>query len=257
MRNIKVTNVVKESTNRLQKIMEPSDHINKIIENTFAVLQSIYDNQQEEKNSPYNGACYGSRIIFPKYSKNRKTLPGETRFSEQELRFTFVEQFNLYCAEKNLDWFYSVETPTTKDYGFKGDGERSAAVDLTIHNNDLSRLALIEFKALNPAPSCFKKDFTKLSGEMACNNKLLTYFVMYIKAYEINEKKPKKDTIHSLSEKVLAKDPENNNITIKNTDTKFYCYVLSNNQEKWIINEPDKDGKEEKLVIKNPFPKKN
>ena len=85
---------------------------------------------------------------FPKYSGRYRN--GETRISEQELRFIFVEQFNKYCNENN-SWnaYYSVETPTEEKYIFskKGDencphkvdgevnGGQSAMIDLSIHDD--------------------------------------------------------------------------------------------------------------------------
>jgi hypothetical protein len=170
MRNIKVTNVVKESTNRLREIkniqtMDVNYHINKIIENTFATLQKVFDNKQWEKNNSFASEPRGSRIIFPQYSKqyNRK---GETRFSEQELRFIFVEEFNKYCGNsEGPNWFYSVETPTVEKYDFSDEKNptkvdkvvdvkskkqkgQSAMVDLSIHDEHLNALLLSNLRLL-------------------------------------------------------------------------------------------------------------
>lgn len=41
-------------------------------------------------------------------------------------------------------------------------------IDLSIHNDKFDRIALIEFKALNPEESAFAKDFCKLSNEPTC-----------------------------------------------------------------------------------------
>lgn len=51
---------------------------------------------------------------FPKYSGRYRN--GETRISEQELRFIFVEQFNKYCKNNSWNAYYSVETPTEEKY---------------------------------------------------------------------------------------------------------------------------------------------
>lgn len=191
-------------------------HVSNIIEATFETLQDVYDNSKERNlndNSQEEKTLDGtlSRIIFPHYST--KYRDAEIRLSEQELRFVFVEKFNQYCAFKNLPWYYSVETPTEEKYNQKdktnlrvGEGE-SAMVDLTIHDKNSKRLALIEFKALNPAEFCFEKDFLKLTNERViedCN----TFFVMFVKNYDDG-------TIKSLKSKTETKG-----------DTKFYCWSL-------------------------------
>ena len=155
--------------------MTPEEHINQIIENTFNVLSAIKNDEHQN-----------SRLIFPKYRNQ------DTRYSEQELRFLFVEQFLQYCEKPEnkecKDWLYSVETPTTYKYIFKNQnkprkckqgetGGESAQIDLVIHNKDNKRIALVEFKAHNTSPFKFKKDFVKLKGEP---KKALKYFVMYI-----------------------------------------------------------------------------
>ena len=208
--------------------MTNEEHINKIIENTFATLKDVYDHQKEKDNQSTHIPRY-SRVIFPKYSNE------ETRLSEQELRFIFVEKFNQYCEANNLEWFYSVETPTEYKYRFSDKGHKiepirddekgqSAMVDLAIHAPNFKRIALIEFKALNPDPDCFSKDFVKLKAEFHENQNLLTYFVMYIKAYAINKTNPAYDTLQSLSNKIHALDESGKEFKDKNT--KFYCYVL-------------------------------
>ena len=51
-------------------------------------------------------------MVFPKY-RNK-----ETRVSEQELRFAFIEAFNELNKENNWGLYYSVETPTEKNTDF-------------------------------------------------------------------------------------------------------------------------------------------
>ena len=186
------------------------EHIEQIIENTFEVLKEVHSKQKEGYNQYPSGNK--SRIIFPQYSN------GETRLSEQELRFIFVEQFNKYCDNK-LSWFYSVETPTEHKYIFsergvknsnpnmtdnKGEGQ-SAMVDFAIHDETLKRIALVEFKALNPHKLSFIKDFKKLNAEPIDD----TYFIMYIKSYDSG-------TINNLKLKVKSSIGK----------AKFYCYDL-------------------------------
>lgn len=208
---------------------EIKKHINAIIEITFEALKDVYDNQKEEDNKKYHYPKY-SRIIFPKYSSS-----DNTRLSEQELRFIFVEKFNQYCKANNLDLFYSVETPTEYKYKFSNDGHKiepirddvhgqSAMVDMAIHNAKFQRIALVEFKALNPDPSCFSKDFVKLKAELNENPDILTYFIMYIKAYAINKENPAYDTIQSLNKKIYASNEDG--VPFKDKNTNFYCYVL-------------------------------
>lgn len=206
--------------------MEMKEHIEIIINNTFATLKDVYENQKE--GYIYNPNSISSRLIFPQYSNSKKYRNGETRLSEQELRFIFVEQFNKYLDKYNkdkpeserLNWFYSVETPTEYKYIFTEDGEKSkkprkankdekgqsAMVDFAIHSgNKFERLALVEFKALNPETLCFTKDFAKLEAESVEN----TYFVMYVKSHNVR-------TIESLKCKVSTNIGK----------TKFYCYDL-------------------------------
>lgn len=194
--------------------MTTHEHIEQIIENTFKVLKEVHSKQKEGYNQYPSGNK--SRIIFPQYSKEYRN--GETRLSEQELRFIFVEQFNKYCDNK-LSWFYSVETPTEHKYIFsergvknsnpnmtdnKGEGQ-SAMVDFAIHDETLKRIALVEFKALNPHKLSFIKDFKKLNAEPVEN----TYFIMYIKSCDLR-------TINNLKQKVKSSIGK----------AKFYCYDL-------------------------------
>ena len=195
--------------------MTTHEHIEQIVESTFKVLKEVHSKQKEGYNQYPSGNK--SRIIFPQYSKEYRNR--ETRLSEQELRFIFVEQFNRYCEDNKLNWFYSVETPTEHKYIFsergvknsnpnmtdnKGEGQ-SAMVDFAIHDETLKRIALVEFKALNPHKLSFIKDFKKLNAEPVEN----TYFIMYIKSCGLR-------TINNLKQKVKSSIGK----------AKFYCYDL-------------------------------
>ena len=179
--------------------MTDKERIEKIIKDTFDVIQKVYHTQREgdgtqrEGDGNHKDFCESqSRIIFPKYSEQYRD--SETRISEQELRFIFVEQFNKYCEANQWNAYYSVETPTEEKYVFskehikvvpyKADGKektgQSAMIDLSIHNDKFDRIALIEFKALNPEESAFAKDFCKLSNEPTC----LTFFIMIVKSHD-------------------------------------------------------------------------
>lgn len=161
--------------------MTDKEHIEDVINRTFNVVKEVYKSQKEGKDNPIEKS--DSRIIFPRKrgkddEKDEKDEKEEvvTRVSEQELRFIFVEQLNQYLqSSEGKDWdvCYSVETPTIKKYYFKEDPPRcdvkngqSANFDLVIHQRtNLSRIALIEFKANNPDIHDYQKDFVKLTNE--------------------------------------------------------------------------------------------
>ena len=165
--------------------MDIKNIINEITTKTFEVLKNVYANQKE--GHEFTQGDNGSRLIFPHYSTVYRD--GETRISEQELRFVFIEQFNAYCVENNLMLFYSVETPTEYKYTFTDknnphkddENGQSAMVDLCIHNEKLERIALVEFKALNTDEFCYEKDFCKLNEEKGANPELETFFIMMVK----------------------------------------------------------------------------
>ena len=192
--------------------MNNKEIIEEITQRTFEVIKKVYDFQRE--TNPKNRKSLqeiDSRILFPKYSEHRKTSEID-RISEQELRFIFVEQLNKYADEKNIDLYYSVETPTDDPYDFSKDipetseGGVSARTDLSIHDKNFNRLCLIEFKALNPKKKNYEKDILKLQrGSVE-----LKYFIHIIKNYN-------KGTIKNLKEKTCK---------IKATDIQYRCYCL-------------------------------
>ena len=177
-------------------------HSDVIIKKTFNTISVVYRTQMEnQKIGTYNNNS--SRIIFPlkRESKDKKE---EFRISEQELRFVFVEEFNKYCS-KNWDAYYSVETPTSKRYDFSNKempckvdypNGQSAMVDFSIflkEQDKLTRVALIEFKALNPDKQSYMKDYVKLLNE----DQKFVYFIMIVKS--ANDR-----TIKSIAEKIKA-----------------------------------------------------
>ena len=211
---------------------EIKKHIDAIIENTFKALKDLYDHQQEKERDEISHYPRYSRIIFPKYSNE------DTRLSEQELRFIFVEKFNQYCGANNLNWFYSVETPTKYKYLIKnqetphkvqaGEKGQSAMIDFVIHNDKFERFALIEFKALNPKEADFAKDFEKLDLEVKEEkNEINTYFIMYVKSYK-DCKNQEKNTLHSLYEKVYEAPKTKRGI---GESTTFKCYSLETGED--------------------------
>jgi hypothetical protein len=98
------------------------------------------------------------RLIFP--LKRGKKI----RHSEQEAKFLFIRN-----VENQSEFHYSVETPTKKAYKDFTKGEpkqeedgRSGAIDVTLHNKDGARIALIEFKYGANLIRSIRKDFLKL-----------------------------------------------------------------------------------------------
>ena len=178
-------------------------HIDVIVENTFKTIIEVYRTQKENQKIGTNNNSSSSRIIFP-LKRESKDNKEEFRISEQELRFVFVEEFNKYCSKK-WDAYYSVETPTSKRYDFSNKDNpckvddsngQSAMVDFSIflkEQDKLTRVALIEFKALNPDKQSYMKDYVKLLNE----DQKFVYFIMIVKS-------AKDRTIKSIAEKIKA-----------------------------------------------------
>lgn len=183
-----------------------------ITKKTFEVIKKVYDHHNEYVDSnDMTSSDVGSRIIFPQYhihKKEKEKRKDYNRISEQELRFIFVEQLNKYADQNNIDIYYSVEAPTKNAYIFssenndapKVDNENgiSARTDLVIYEKNgtsFTKIALIEFKALNPDIINYEKDFCKLNEE-DCKSK---YFIQIIKNYNAR-------TIESIRKKIKGKD---------------------------------------------------
>lgn len=196
--------------------------IDDIIDKSFKVIKNVYEFQKESKtiNKQKSLSGIGSRILFPKYSKHHNNSKERDRISEQELRFVFIEQLNKVARKHKL--YYSVETPTENAYVFSKDKEGpkvdkkngvSARTDLVIHkidNDKFRRVALIEFKALNPVETNYQKDFCKLENEK-CD---LKYFIQIIKNSDT-------DTIDNIKKKIAN----------KKSDIIFRCYCLDRGVE--------------------------
>lgn len=150
-------------------------HIKAVIEKTLSKLNSLYHRD--------GGGLENTRLIFPRYwvTKEGERVEGELRVSEQELRFMFVEELNKYCdVHREWEVYYSVETPTSNSYQLTGEGQQSGCIDLCIHGKDLKRIALIEFKALNPSEDAHAKDAFKLKHEIEGE---LRYFIEIVKSH--------------------------------------------------------------------------
>lgn len=197
--------------------MSNKEIIEEIITKTFGVIQNAYDSQKESSITP----LYESFIVFPQKADDDDGNDRPDRISEQELRFIFVEQFNKLEATKKKQLFYSVETPTKSFYYFSGEdgpkcipkgehddhkGEkgagRSGNIDLVIfqkNDENINRVALIEFKAHNPDKNDYRKDICKLINEEA-NNGCLKYFIQIINV------KNQKRTLENITDKIKDVD---------------------------------------------------
>lgn len=190
--------------------------LSKIITITFKELVAIYGSHKEKEKEKENKDTIKvepkSRLIFPCYGNHRNN---EVRVSEQELRFAFVEAFYEYCSTENhLELFYSVETPTRYRYNFankdnpcscdndKCNRYKSGSFDLVIHDDNMKRVAYIEFKANNPTKGHLK-DFCKLKkdpDDEGVNS--LRYFIEIVTAYNGKTKKSLKGKFKDAGDKV-------------------------------------------------------
>lgn len=92
---------------------------------------------------------------------------GSIRVSEQESRV-------LYCnVLNNLNYFYSIETPTEHTYQQTGDTPVSGSSDLSIFINNgqiFEKIINVEFKAHSQRNEAIRKDIEKLIREDLCGN---------------------------------------------------------------------------------------
>lgn len=203
--------------------------LSEIITRTFEKLVATYGSHKEKHNNVPIEVAGGSRLIFPCYGEHHNPKC-EVRVSEQELRFAFVEAFYEYCRkEKHLELFYSVETPTELKYSFKDtprkceDNEcncKSGSFDLVIHDNQMNRIAYIEFKANNAGKKEHLKDFCKLQPKDQYDSSL-KYFIEIVSSYN--------DSTRSNLEGKFKDAKDKNN--------KVKCIVL------YISDEPTKPSK--------------
>lgn len=177
---------------------EVEQQVGKILGSTFDILNKVYRTQTESSISDSND----TQLLFP-LKGNDDSEEDDTenndrgdkiRVSEQELRFVFVEQLNKEILGGWKNVYYSVETPTIYNYSFgKSPDEitchfndkkkgRSGNIDLTIHDSNGKRIALIEFKCKNVSEHDFKKDFEKLRNE-PFEDGALHLFVLLLNAF--------------------------------------------------------------------------
>ena len=131
--------------------------IEKVIATSLRELSWIGEENGVQENAK-------SCLLFPKYRSEKR------RVSEQELRFLLAR--NLEREKIH----YSVETPTTEVFKFKGRVPRSALVDLCLHDDAKGRRThLVELKYKNVN---VKQDFEKLLGNSLSGG--MNYFVQFV-----------------------------------------------------------------------------
>lgn len=207
-------------------------HIEEILKLTLRSIQEVYEDRKEDygKVIELKETAQHSRLVFPCKGGHQDN---NVRISEQEFRFAFVEQFNLYCNDEknNCKLFYSVETPTRGRYHFpKGknvqpevydeteEGGQSAAFDMTLYDDKMQRVCLIEFKAHNVDSHDYLKDYAKLRNSVEGDENVLRYFINVLKTYTDS-------TIKSINDKIseyplVEKDEK------RSKGIQFKCYVL-------------------------------
>lgn len=104
-------------------------------------------------------------LIFPIKTdklKDANLTDTKIRISEQESRI-------IYCNILNdSDYFYSIETPTIRDYKQSGNKYTSARSDMSLYefdNNKFKKLVNVELKANNCDEENIRKDIEKIAGE--------------------------------------------------------------------------------------------
>ena len=89
-------------------------------------------------------------------------------------------------------------------------------MDLVIYiyeKNEFKKVALIEFKALNPVKKSYEKDFCKLNNEGESEG-ILKYFIQIVKNHDGG-------TIESINDKIMS----------KKDDVIYKCYCLGTGEE--------------------------
>ena len=203
------------------------EFVDKVADNTFETLHAIYKN--ERPLYPQDNGH--SRLIFPNGKEKDAEIEEENdlRVSEQELRFTFIEEFYKLCSEKYCDYLYSVETPTIGHYDFKTDEKKPQRVpqekgqsgnfDMVIHNKENKRVCLIEFKALNVLQEKIEKDYVKLMNEEEGNGDVMRYFIHLLPSHNSGTVKNVRNKLNKIKDR-LTKE-YNNSITVE-----YRCYSL-------------------------------
>ena len=243
--------------------------IEEIISDTFSVITNVYKSQKESQPKNFIGLHSESFIIFPQKAKDDTENDGSDRISEQELRFIFIEQFNKSEEAKKNGLFYSIETPTRNFYDFNGVPQvverevhdekkgqkgagRSANIDSVIYqkkNNNIKRVALIEFKAHNPNEKDYRKDICKLINEESGSD-CLKYFIQIINnGSNLNDfrdlelKGHKRNTLQSIQEKMKNPDNLRHKKNLEDDyQITYWCCNLNRKKPQKITGIINKDG---------------
>lgn len=187
---------------------ETNNYLFELIKETAVELLKIYFEKSKRK----------TLLKIPEYRRTENK-----RISEQELRFVMT---NLHGKFAKTNLYYSVETPTSEEYGFSGLGKRSASSDLSFYENDVKVLNM-ELKAHNPKPIEIKKDIEKLVREN-CNG-------AWIHIFETENR----GTVKSLFQKF---DLAFENFKNSNRPISFHILILETQtllSRKWKENESD------------------
>jgi len=153
------------------------------------------------------------RLILPQ--KRDK----EIRVSEQEARFLFCGLLNT------LNYYYSVETPTTEEYQQTGQTPLSARSDVSLYvangadDHPFQKIANVEFKAHNSPLEQIKKDVEKLVKERIAGNWFHTM------------KNIDKQTLPSLFDKFKTSLNEFSGFAAKNEVSIVFCFCVL--EKKW------------------------
>ena len=101
------------------------------------------------------------------------------------------------------------------EYSLSGNGKRSANIDLTIYAEGV-RIAIIEFKALNPGEYEHMKDTFKLRNEPGDS---LRYFVEIVASRDSG-------TFPSIERKLVRKDYEQQKFAVSEAHNNKFTYVI-------------------------------
>ncbi|GAB6394027.1 MAG: hypothetical protein MdMp024_0339 [Bacteroidales bacterium] len=193
-----------------------------------------------------------NNLVFPEYCNG--TNKGTRRVSEQEARFLFVQ-----AVEQDKQFLYSVEAPTKEKYRFSGDGApkidpdgQAGNIDACLYDSNRNRKHLIEFKALNPTPDSYSKDFLKLICDED-NDKLTNYFVQVIENSD-------KGTFKSIEDKYKgAIENAQEQAKIKNKNQSHLVIFLCDMGKRVITKYSDWDDGDGNWtnVVTIPIPPKN
>lgn len=160
------------------------------------------------------------KLVFPLTSNNKR------RVSEQEARLLLVKHLEKI---EQIQYQYSIEAPTSKNYTFTGIGARSGNIDLCIYKNG-KRFSLIELKSKNPKQESYTHDFEKLFCDDG--NCSLNYFLQILENTD-------KGTLPSIKDKYCkAIDSLKNKALLSS----IRIYICDLGKKSIIIYDITKDG---------------